>query len=789
MNMTAPLAGRPIRPVPLSCLVLAAENVRKTAPHPSDDAGLKASIANHGLLENLVVRTFDAETPDRYAVIAGGRRLAALQSLRDDGEIPADHPVPCLVADSADNPGELSLVENTIRIPMHPVDQVTAFTDLAGEGFTVAAIAARFGVTERIVEQRIRLGNVAPGILEAYRADETDLEVLKAFAVTTDHERQMAAWRQVSAQGYRPTAWQVKRLLTEERVPGATAVARFVGVEAYEAAGGPVMRDLFARDDESGVWFEDPVLLAKLAADKLNLAANELATRWNWAEAQLDADWNTTAQYARVHADPSEPTAEEKARLDRLNTRELELSEIYNSADGSWTEEHEDEFAAIEAETQEIEDAIAGRSRYSPEAMAIAGCIVTIGQDGELQVIEGLVRPEDKPEAADTGDNASSASGAVQTTEPRYTPPQGRQPDPAAKARKDVGIGVGLSDDMTAIRTSLVKAHLANDFTAAFDLTVFQMARSVFSRPGYRAEALDIATRETPDRPTMRNNDEDFAGWSPGEAMLEDRSSLSFDWMDIEDDGESFAALRALPEQAKQALFAAAVARTLDGQLSFQHRALPQFEATVARLDIDFASLVRPTADMFWSRINKSRILDIARTTLGAEWATAHSRFKKDALAKAMETAFAAGPVPVGVTPEGHAAALAWTMPGFVPFDTGRIEDQADEQAPAADPAPEAANDDDGQPEAPSDTDSPDDFARAGQAEASEPHDGAEPPQVRPDGLPEELGQAIDAVNAIPTSDGAPRVIIAGFGELNGSHHPAAGAEPDSSLPAFLRNA
>ena len=39
------------------------------------------------------------------------------------------------------------------------------------------------------------------------------------------------------------------------------------------------MRDLFARDDESGVWFEDPVLLAKLATEKLQAAAEELATR------------------------------------------------------------------------------------------------------------------------------------------------------------------------------------------------------------------------------------------------------------------------------------------------------------------------------------------------------------------------------------------------------------------------------------------------------------------------------------------------------------------------------
>ena len=50
---------------------------------------------------------------------------------------------------------------------------------------------------------------------------------------TIDRERQLAVWRQISDQGYRPSAWQVKRMLTEERVPGSAAIAKFVGVEAY----------------------------------------------------------------------------------------------------------------------------------------------------------------------------------------------------------------------------------------------------------------------------------------------------------------------------------------------------------------------------------------------------------------------------------------------------------------------------------------------------------------------------------------------------------------------------
>ena len=174
--------------------------------------------------------------------------------------------------------------------------------------------------------------------------------------------------------------------------------------------------------------------------------------------------------------------------------------------------------------------------------------------------------------------------------------------DREAEARKEVGVGIGLADDLRSIRTALIKAHLAGDFEAAFDLMLFQMGRSVFTE-GYKPHALDIAVRETADRPMTRMNDEAFANWSPGEAMLADHAGLAFDWLEIEDDGESFAALRALPVADKQALFAACVARTVKGQLAFEPQARPELEATVARLDIDFARHVRPTADMLWSRI------------------------------------------------------------------------------------------------------------------------------------------------------------------------------------------
>ena len=275
---------------------------------------------------------------------------------------------------------------------------------------------------------------------------------------------------------------------------------------------------------------------------------------------------------------------------------------------------------------------------------------------------------------------------------PAVSGPMNLPKDREAEARKEAGVGIGLADDLRSIRTALVKAKLAGDFEAAFDLMLFQLGRSVFT-DGYKAHALDIAVRETADRPTMRMNDPDFAAWSPGEAMLEDRSGLSFDWLEIEDDGESFAALRALSQAEKQALFAACVARTVKGQLAFEPLARPELEVTVARLDIDFASHVRPTADMLWSRINKGRILDIARSVLSPAWASARSKNKKPDLAKAMEEAFAAGDPPLGLHADDHAAALAWLPPGFAAFDTGRVEDEP-EDAAAAEPAAEASGPD-----------------------------------------------------------------------------------------------
>ncbi len=771
--MNAPASQPDLRAIPLAFLALAPENVRETPPSPADQAQLTASIKAHGLLESLVVRedSAAADGTERFAVIAGGRRLTALNLLAEDGVIASMHPVPCQVV-SNDNSAELSLAENVMRIPMHPADQVVAFKALADTGSTTSAIAARFGVSERLVEQRLRLGNVAPQLLNAYRADRIDLAVLQAFAITTDHEQQLAVWNQVAQHDYRVSAWQVKRMLTEDPVPANISIARFVGVEAYEAAGGAVMRDLFADQHENGVWLENRTLLAELATAKLRTVADELAQRWKWAEAVLDADWSTTAQYGRVHPVPSEPTAEEIEEMQRIEARQYQLAEL---EEDQWTEELIEETEILEARYLAIEATIEARASFRPEDMAIAGCIATIARDGNLEVVRGLVRPDDIPAdraaddpAAPTAPAATVPAGSAPVTGPAAPPP-----DKAAQARKTAGVGIGLGDDLRAIRNTHVKLHLSGDFNAAFDLLLFQLVRAVFSQ-AYQPDALDIAFRPTVDRPFVRGNDDNFAAWNPAEAQLDDLSHLRFDWMELEDDGAAFAAMQALPDSDKQALFAAAVARTVKGQLAFEHNARPELEATIARLDIDFAAAARPTAAMFWSRIPKKRTLDIARTTVGSDWATSHGKFKKPELAKAMEAAFASGDTPLGVAPEAHAAALAWALPGFRPYDDGALPDPASGSAgrePPESPSSEPAHP---QP------DNPPADARASSHRDPSPA-ASDPAQDETVAEPNDLKSAIHAMNRVPTADGGPRVIIATIPEPAGAN--------DDDLPEFLRNA
>jgi ParB family chromosome partitioning protein len=178
--------------VPVSKLVVHEDNVRRTDKR-ADIEALAASIAAHGLLQNLsVVRAEDG----RYAVVAGSRRLAALRLLIKQGKLARDFAAPCTIIEPALS-AEASLAENVQRVAMNAMDEMEAFARLVDDGMSVEAIAERFGASVRHVEQRLALGRLSPKIRAAYRKGDLTLDVARAFCLTDDHGAQERLFKQV----------------------------------------------------------------------------------------------------------------------------------------------------------------------------------------------------------------------------------------------------------------------------------------------------------------------------------------------------------------------------------------------------------------------------------------------------------------------------------------------------------------------------------------------------------------------------------------------------------------
>ena len=272
---TAITMTQDLRLIPLGQLELSPLNVRKVAASTADDAELLASIRENGIKQNLVVHAL----PDgKFAVDAGGRRLKALKQLASDGVIPHDHPVSCLVEDEQ-NAIVTSATENLQRAAMHPADQFEAFAQMIAEGRKEDDIALKFGVSVDLVRRRLKLARIAPELIEQFRAGEMTLECVMAFTLTDDHDRQMTVWNAVK-DSYHIHPQSIKRQLTETAHSASSSIGRFVGIRAYEAAGGVLLRDLF--DDNAAAHMENPELLERLAIEKLQDAAKTYDADWKW---------------------------------------------------------------------------------------------------------------------------------------------------------------------------------------------------------------------------------------------------------------------------------------------------------------------------------------------------------------------------------------------------------------------------------------------------------------------------------------------------------------------------
>ena len=594
------ILSQSLQTIPLSQLTACGDNVRRTNREEGIDE-LAASIAAHGLLQNLTVRPLPVKGKGRkvapgYGVLAGGRRLAALQRLAAEGVIAADAPIPCQVLDEG-IPAEISLAENALQCPMHPADQYEAFAALhRSHGLSADDIASRFGVSPVLVHQRLKLGAVSPALMAAYRAGEMSLDQLSAFTLTEDHTRQEDVWARL-------TPWDngraaILRALAPGDIPAHDRRAVFVGVAAYEAAGGTVIRDLF---DEEGGFFTDGALLDRLVREKLQAAADGIAAEgWKWVSVTPDYDYAATSRMKRVTPETALHTPEEEARLEELNAR---LEAIASAYDGDLTDEENAEFDAIEAEIAALE----GKTEYLPEDIARAGAFVSLGSRGELRIERGFLRAEDG---------------------------EGERESVAAKPARRSGLPDRVVADLTAHRSTALRLELAANPNLTSRCLAHALAGALFYSHADVPSCLRITGRsEAMERhaPTLEMS-----------ATYRSFATLGAAWRERlpEDVADLWGFVIGLTPEELAGFVAYCAAMTIDAVRlphTRQEGALRHADELAEALALDMARHWQPTVAGYFGKVSKALILEAVAEGVSKPAAVNLSTLKKTAMAEAAE--------------------------------------------------------------------------------------------------------------------------------------------------------
>lgn len=262
----------------LSELKIDPANVRKTDTAP--DEGFIASIRAKGLISPLTVR----KNGDKYLVTDGGKRLAALNILAKDGEIDKSELITCVEReDTAATAADISLTTNFIREDMHDVDVYEAFADILKSGKSAEDIAREYGLPLPTVRQYLALGALSPKVRAAWKADEfgpRGNKIAQLFTLAGDHVQQDAVFDRLKKQRKLNQDWEVQSAIVGNSNEAAKLVV-FVGQEAYQAAGGRIVEDLFGSNHR----VEDPAIAKRLADEKIQAECQRLLSDgWSWAE-------------------------------------------------------------------------------------------------------------------------------------------------------------------------------------------------------------------------------------------------------------------------------------------------------------------------------------------------------------------------------------------------------------------------------------------------------------------------------------------------------------------------
>jgi len=609
-------------------------NVRSNSPEtydPENIAHLKASIAVLGLLQPLLVQKLDG----KYAVLAGGRRNAALKELVAEKAakgFTAKTKVECrLVPEDCDVTTALSLAENITQAPMNAIDEFEAFARMMEvDGQTPETIAKTFGTTVAAVKGRLRYGLIHPDIRAAARAKTITLDTMKAFAEHPSQEVQKEVYEALTKEDSYLQAYTVRQALKSRGVQVSDDIGAFVR-EDYEARGGAIAADLL---EEHSV-LEDAALVEVILLEKLGAAAEEARAKLGlaWADAMVRYDYATMADYGRVYPGPIEPDEAAQKRVDEI-TAELEKLQLEMEDEGLEDDAYNALYERVDALEEEARDL---QEAYSTEDLARAGVIAS-WSGAQVTLHVGLVRPEDKQDTARSPSGAQSGKDAPDAGEIAY---------PAS-----------VAEDLKTERAMALGAAMALHPEATLDLTLFKLVSDVLASGMSVTQAIKIdARKEYRSHAKMDEMDETSL-----EQVATAHDALDLSWLDdARSPADQFAAFRALETGEKTKLVAYATASTTQSCFTRDR----QRDSLMHDFEIEIMPDIRahwtPNAALF-NRFKKAWLLKILGEDLGLaqEAVTLASSSKKEIVAfcdKLFAEPFAT------LTDAQRAAVAAWCPP------------------------------------------------------------------------------------------------------------------------------
>ncbi|MGE6304581.1 ParB/RepB/Spo0J family partition protein [Serratia liquefaciens] len=562
-------------------------NARITPRTAVDIEGRAASIEGAGLLQNLVVYLM---ADGLYGVAAGETRRLGLNLLMEQGRSAAGIPVTpefrvAVLVVSEEDAHAISIAENVQRSNLEPADQLESFRVMAEKGTSVERIGAILGYSTAHVKKCLKLTTVAPALLELLKTNNINFDQLAALGATDDHPRQIQAWEKGNYyEQYRTPKALRESVLSDEVSALDSDLVDFVGLDAYQAAGGETREDLFAES----IILTNRLQLETMALAKLQDAADAVAKEEGWAWAQGRSkevrSWGDDAKVFDVLYAYAKLNDEQNAEVEQLESEKELLESLLEGADADDEWEHAPRIGQINARIAEINEH-AEINKWSLDVRDTAGVVAYL-QGGKIHIQRGLMKMED----------IKLVEKAEREKANKETPPS------------EKGLSQVLISSLSAERTLAVAASLAQNSTVALALHTFTLTRKIFGK-GYFSElhtSVDSQRSSCLNQSTDAGSENGLANQKLNALHEGWLSRFPQDWLD------GFDWLLEWPQEDVLALLAYCVSHGLDGRECQLHdnRVGTKLARVEKALNFQIGDWWKPTSANYFSRIAKDQIVD-----------------------------------------------------------------------------------------------------------------------------------------------------------------------------------